>query len=127
MKAATGLTLMEGFGQTETTLTIANLVGMTPKPGSMGKPTPIYKLRIVSPDGSDTPMGEAGEICVDISEGRPYGLFREYYGDPENTKSVMHDGLYHTGDTAYYDEDGYLFGRAREGDPAFRQGADGAL
>ena len=109
MKAATGLTLMEGFGQTETTLTIANLVGMTPKPGSMGKPTPIYKLRIVSPDGSDTPMGEAGEICVDISEGRPYGLFREYYGDPENTKSVMHDGLYHTGDTAYYDEDGYLF------------------
>lgn len=109
LKAATGHTLMEGFGQTETTLTIANLKGMIPKPGSMGKPTPIYKLKLVDANGNDTPMGEAGEICIDISEGRPYGLFREYYRDPENTAKVMHDGLYHTGDMAYQDEDGYLF------------------
>ena len=109
LKAATGHSLMEGFGQTETTLTVANLKGMTPKPGSMGKPTPIYKLKLVSADGSDTPMGEPGEICIDISEGRPYGLFREYYGDSESTYRAMHDGLYHTGDMAYSDEDGYLF------------------
>ncbi len=109
LKASTGLSIMEGFGQTETTLTIANLCGATPKAGSMGLPTPIYKLRLVDYDGNDVPMGEAGEICVDISEGRPYGLFREYYGSPEQTAEAMHDGLYHTGDTAWKDEDGNLF------------------
>ncbi len=109
LKAATGLSIMEGFGQTETTLTIANLTGMTPKLGSMGKPTPIYKLLLADADGKEVPMGEVGEICVDISKGRPYGLFREYYNNPEETANTMHDGLYHTGDMAWCDEEGYMF------------------
>lgn len=109
LKASTGLAIMEGFGQTETTLTIANLKGMTPRPGSMGKPTPIYNLRLVDHEDNDVPMGEAGEICIDISKGRPYGLFREYYNNPEETAKAMHDGLYHTGDMAWQDEDGYLY------------------
>lgn len=109
MKTATGLTIMEGFGQTETTLTIFNSVGMIPKAGSMGKPSPTYKLRLVNGEDKDVALGEGGEICVDVSGGKPYGLFREYYRDPDNTKAAMHDGLYHTGDMAYQDEDGYLF------------------
>lgn len=109
LKAATGLSIMEGFGQTETTLTIANLVGTTPKLGSMGKPTPIYKMLLVDHDGNEVPVGEAGEICIDISKERPYGLFREYYGNAEETAVAMHDGLYHTGDMAWRDEDGYMF------------------
>ena len=108
-KAATGLTLMEGFGQTETTLTVANLKGMTPKLGSMGKPTPQYKLALLNSDGTMTPNGEVGEICIDISEGRPFGLFKEYYLSPDITAEAMHDGYYHTGDMAWRDEDGYLY------------------
>lgn len=108
-KEATGLTLMEGFGQTETTLTVANLKGMTPKLGSMGKPTPQYKLALLNSDGTMTPNGEVGEICIDISEGRPFGLFKEYYLSPDITAEAMHDGYYHTGDMAWRDEDGYLY------------------
>ena len=108
-KAATGLTLMEGFGQTETTLTVANLKGMTPKLGSMGKPTPQYKLALLNSDGTMTPNGEVGEICIDISSGKPFGLFKEYYLSPDITAEAMHDGYYHTGDMAWRDEDGYLY------------------
>lgn len=108
-KEATGLMLMEGFGQTETTLTVANLKGMTPKLGSMGKPTPQYKLGLLNSDGTMTPNGEVGEICIDISEGRPFGLFKEYYLSPDITAEAMHDGYYHTGDMAWRDEDGYLY------------------
>lgn len=109
LKEATGLGIMEGFGQTETTLTIANLRGCVPKTGSMGKPTPIYPMRLVDCDGNDVEAGTAGEICIDISKGRPYGLFREYYKNPEETQKAMCEGLYHTGDTAWRDEDGYMF------------------
>lgn len=109
LKEATGLSIMEGFGQTETTLSIANLLNTTPKMGSMGRPTPIYKLRLVDADGKDVTTGEAGEICIDISEGNPYGLFREYYNNKKETDVAMHDGLYHTGDVAWSDEDGYLY------------------
>ena len=108
-KEATGLTLMEGFGQTETTLTVANLKGMTPKLGSMGKPTPQYKLALLNSDGTMTPNGEVGEICIDISSGKPFGLFKEYYLSPDITAEAMHDGYYHTGDMAWRDEDGYLY------------------
>ena len=100
---------MEGFGQTETTLTVANLKGITPKLGSMGKPTPQYKLGLLNSDGTMTPNGEVGEICIDISEGRPFGLFKEYYLSPDITAEAMHDGYYHTGDMAWRDEDGYLY------------------
>lgn len=109
LKEATGLSIMEGFGQTETTLTIGNLIGSNPKLGSMGKPTPIYKIVLIDKEGNVAPTGEAGEICIDISNGRPYGLFREYYNDPQETVRCMHDGLYHTGDVAWQDEDGYMY------------------
>lgn len=109
LKQATSLSIMEGFGQTETTLTIGNLIGSTPKLGSMGKPTPIYNIKLVDSDCNEVEVGTAGEICIDISKGRPYGLFREYYLNEKETKESMHDGLYHTGDMAWKDEDGYMF------------------
>ncbi|MBS5724596.1 MAG: AMP-binding protein [Clostridiales bacterium] len=108
-KAATGLTIMEGFGQTETTLSIGNLVGSTPRPGSMGKPSPMYRLEILRPDGTLCPTGETGEICINTKEATPPGLFLGYYRDEENTKEAWHDGYYHTGDTAWKDEEGYIW------------------
>ena len=108
-KEVTGLTLMEGFGQTETTLTIANLIGTTPKLGSMGKASPQYKIALLDSDSKPVPNGEVGEICIDYSEGIPYGMLKEYYRDKEKTDEAMHDGFYHTGDMAWCDEDGYFF------------------
>ena len=106
---ATGLQLAEGFGQTETTLTIANLRGMTPKPGSMGKPVPGWKVDIVDANGNPCPTGEVGEIVVHTDERVPCGLFKEYFRDKEHTLESWHDNLYHTGDTAWRDEDGYFW------------------
>ncbi len=106
---ATGLTLMEGFGQTETTLSIANLVGMNPKPGSMGKPVPLYDIQILRPDGTRAELGETGEICIKTSDKVPCGIFIGYYQNEEKTKDVWYDGYYHTGDTAWADEDGYFW------------------
>ncbi len=108
-KLATGLEIMEGFGQTETTLTIANLVGTTPKIGSMGKASPQYDIDIVDADGNSMPAGEVGEIVIRTSEKTPCGLFRQYYLDEEKTTDAWHDGLYHTGDTSWRDEDGYFW------------------
>ena len=108
-KDATGLEIMEGFGQTETTLTIANLCGTVPKIGSMGKASPQYDIDIVDPDGNSVPTGEVGEIVVRLENGAPCGLFREYYLDEEKTNDAIYDGLYHTGDTAWRDEDGYFW------------------
>ena len=105
---ATGLQIMEGFGQTETTLTIANLEGMTQKPGSMGKPSPLYKVQVHNQDGGEVASGEVGEIVIDTST-IPNGLFCGYYNDEERTNMVWHDGFYHTGDTAYVDDDGYFW------------------
>ena len=106
---ATGLCVHEGFGQTETTLSIANLNGTPIKIGAMGKPTPLYDIDIVDPDGNPVADGETGEIVVHTDESVPCGLFLGYYNDEEKTKEVYHDGLYHTGDTAWRDEDGYLW------------------
>ena len=108
-RAKTGLTLMEGFGQTETTLIIGNLSGEKPRPGSMGKPTPQYDVRVMLQDGPLAAPEEEGEIVIRTSQGIPDGLFMEYYGDEEKTNAAWYDGYYHTGDTAYYDEDGYLW------------------
>ncbi|MBO4471337.1 MAG: AMP-binding protein [Clostridia bacterium] len=110
----TGLQVMEGFGQTESTMIIGNLAGADHKLGSMGKVAPIYKVALLDPEGKEVPAGTSGEICVDISNGIPIGLFREYYRDEEKTKEVMHDGWYHTGDVAWCDEDGFYWyvGRA---------------
>ena len=108
-KAATGLEIMEGFGQTETTLAIANLYGTTPKIGSMGKASPQFDLDIVDPDGNSVATGEVGEIVIHTDKSIPCGLFKEYYLDDEKTKEAWHDGMYHTGDTAWRDEDGYFW------------------
>ena len=108
-KKATGLTIMEGFGQTETTLSIANFVGSVCKIGSMGKPSPLYDVRVLDPDGNECKVGETGEICIRTADGVPCGLFIGYYLDEEKTNEVWHDGYYHTGDQATMDEDGYLW------------------
>ena len=100
---------MEGFGQTESTLIVANLVGMTPKPGSMGKPCPLYDVALLDPSGKEVGVGENGEICVKISSGAPCGLFLEYYKDKEANKYARRGGYYHTGDIAWKDEDGYFW------------------
>ncbi len=106
---ATGLKIHEGFGQTETTLTIGNLFGRTAKPGAMGKPVPSYDVDIVDPDGKPVGVGENGEIVVRTDKRIPCGLFQGYYRDPERTAEVWHDGMYHTGDVAWRDEDGYYW------------------
>ena len=108
-KEATGLEIMEGFGQTETTLTIANLVGTTPKLGSMGKASPQYDIDIVDADGNSVAPGEVGEIVIRTDKSVPCGLYKEYYLDEEKTTEAWYDGMYHTGDTAWRDEDGYIF------------------
>ena len=106
---ATGLQIYEGFGQTELTLVIANLLGSSHKLGSMGKPVPLYDVDILDPDGNSVGIGETGEIVVKTSEKVPCGLFTGYYKDKEKTDEVWYDEYYHTGDTAWRDEDGYYW------------------
>ncbi len=114
LEAQTGLRIMEGFGQSETTLMIGNLYGAEYKIGSLGKPVPAYDIDLVNADGKSVEVGETGEIVVRTENGAPCGLFCEYYLDPEKTQEVWHDGLYHTGDLAWRDEDGFYWyvGRA---------------
>ncbi|MDR1821011.1 MAG: AMP-binding protein [Oscillospiraceae bacterium] len=106
---ATGLEIMEGFGQSESSVILANVSGMTPKPGSMGKPVPLYDCDIVDADGNSLPTGEVGEIVIRTTPGATPGLMVEYYRDEENTKKVWANGVYHTGDTAWRDEEGYYW------------------
>lgn len=106
---ATGVKLMEGFGQTETTLVVGNFVGMTAKPGSMGKPSVLYDIDIIMPDGTSAKNGETGEIVIRTDKNVPCGLFCNYYKDEEKTKAAWSDNIYHTGDTAWRDEDGYFW------------------
>ena len=109
-----GVKMMEGFGQTETTMTLGTFPWVKPKPGSMGKPNPQYDVKLLKSDGSPCEDGEKGEICIDTSAGKAIGLFKGYYRDPELTEKVWHDNLYHTGDLAWRDEEGYYWfvGRA---------------
>ncbi len=107
---ATGLRIMEGFGQTETTLAIGNFLGGSHKLGSMGKPSPLFDVTLLDENGDAVPDGEVGEICIRVpDEARPCGLFMGYYGDPALTDEVLHDGFYHTGDTAWRDEAGFFW------------------
>ncbi len=109
-KEATGITIMEGFGQSESAIIVGNLTGMTPKPGSMGKPVPLYDVDIVDPKGQPVPVGEVGEIVIRTDKGPQCGLLTGYYGsDDRNVNGNWHDDLYHTGDTAWRDEDGYFW------------------
>ncbi len=112
----TGIKLMEGFGQTESALIIGNLIGMEPKPGSMGKPTPLYDSDIVDDEGKSVPAGEVGEIVIRGDYCDVLGLFKGYYRNKEITDGAWHDGLYHTGDTAWRDEDGYFWYVGRNDD-----------
>ncbi|MDR1645741.1 MAG: AMP-binding protein [Tannerellaceae bacterium] len=107
--ALTGIRLMEGFGQTETTVTIATFPWMNPKPGSMGVPNPQYDVDLIRSDGSRAEDGEQGEIVIRTDKGIPLGLFKEYYRDAQLTHDVWHNDIYHTGDVAWRDEDGYLW------------------
>ena len=109
----TGIRLMEGFGQTETTMTLGTFPWMEPKPGSMGKPNGQYEIDLLKPDGTSCEDGEKGEIVVKVGDKKPVGLFKEYYRDPELTHEAWHDGLYHTGDMAWRDEDGYYWFEGR--------------
>ena len=111
---ATGLRIAEGFGQTEMTLGIANLVGTMLKPGAMGKPVPGYGIDLVDADGNPVADGVNGEIVIRTDPVATCGVFLGYYNEPEKTAAVWHDGLYHTGDLAWRDEDGYYWyvGRA---------------
>ena len=113
-KRLTGVRLMEGFGQTETTLTLATFPWMEPKPGSMGVPNPQYDIDLLTPDGRSAEDGEQGQIVIRTDRGKPLGLFKEYYLNGELTHEVWHDGVYYTGDVAWRDEDGYFWfvGRA---------------
>jgi len=110
----TGLKIMEGFGQSESTLIVGNLAGGSHKIGSMGKPVPLYDVHLLDADGNEVRRGEAGEICINISNGLPCGLAYAYEGNEEITAETWHDGFYHTGDLAWMDEDGFLWyvGRA---------------
>lgn len=114
-KEHTGLTIYEGFGQTETPLVIANLTNSVPRPGSMGKPVPLFDVQVLREDGTRCNNGETGEICININP-RPAGIMMEYFRNDVKTAEAMHDGWYHTGDTAWRDEDGYLWYVGRNDD-----------
>ena len=106
----TGITLREGYGQTETTLTLATYPGMKVCPGSMGRPTPGYEITLLDENGQQVPDGDVGEITIRADrEHKPVGMFLGYYRDEALTNSAWHDGYYHTGDTAWRDEHGYYW------------------
>ena len=113
LKEKIGLNIMEGFGQTETTMTLGTFPWMTPKPGSMGIPNAQYNIDLIRADGTSCEDGEKGEIVVRVGDRKPIGLFKEYYRDPELTREAWHDGIYHTGDMAWRDEDGYYWFEGR--------------
>ena len=109
----TGIKMMEGFGQTETTMTLGTFPWMEAKPGSMGIPNAQYNIDLVRADGSSCEDGEKGEIVIRVGDRKPVGLFKGYYRDEEKTREAWHDGVYHTGDMAWRDEDGYYWFEGR--------------
>ncbi|GAB6008883.1 AMP-binding protein [Dysgonomonas reticulitermitis] len=106
---STGIKMMEAFGQTETTPTIITFPWMEPKPGSMGVPNPAYDMDLISLDGRSVEDGEVGEVVINTDKFKPLGLFMGYYRDEALTKQVYHNDIYHTGDMAWRDEDGYYW------------------
>ena len=109
-KERTGIMLMEAFGQTETVVQIGTYPWMTPKPGSMGVPSPLYDIQLMKSDGALCEAGEQGEIVIKADRDKaPIGLFSEYYRDEKLTHEAWHDGYYHSGDIAWFDEDGYYW------------------
>ena len=113
LKELIGLNIMEGFGQTETTMSLGTFPWMTPKPGSMGIPNAQYNIDLLRADGTPCEDGEKGEIVIRVGDKKPIGLFKGYYRDEEKTREAWHDGIYHTGDMAWRDEDGYYWFEGR--------------
>lgn len=106
---ATGIKMMEAFGQTETTPTIVTFPWIEPKPGSMGIANPAYDIDLITPEGRPAEEGESGEVVIKTKNGKPLGLFMGYYRDEALTNQVYYDNVYHTGDSAWRDEDGYFW------------------
>lgn len=116
-KKATGLDIIEGFGQSETPVLCANFEWIRPKPGSMGKPSPLYDVDIVDENGRSCPAGIEGSIVIkNLDKGLPPGLFRGYYRDEEATSKVWSNGVYDTRDVAWRDEEGYFWFVGRSDD-----------
>lgn len=116
-KRLTGLTLTEGFGQSETPVLLANFDGIPIKPGSMGKPSPDYDIDLVDEDGVPCEDGVVGSIVIkNLSKHYPYGLFKCYRDDDAANAKAFHDDLYDTGDTAWRDADGYYWFEGRSDD-----------
>ena len=115
-KEGTGLTIYDGYGQTETTLLVANYRCLPVKPGSMGKPMPGLDVSIVDEEGSELPAGKEGQIAVRVKPQRPVGLMKEYWKDPETMESAFRGDWYFTGDKAFKDEDGYFWFVGRDDD-----------
>lgn len=113
---ATGLTIRDGYGQTETVLLCANFPGVPVKPGAMGLPSPGFDLAIIDSSGHPLPPGEAGDIAIRIEPERPLGLFTEYWRDPDATRRSLRNGWYVTGDCGRTDADGYFWFEARGDD-----------
>ena len=111
---ATGMKLLEGYGQTELTITLATFPWMEPKPGSMGKPAPGYDIDLLDENGNSVDVGEEGQLVIRTDKQKPFGMFDGYYRDSALTQKVWHDDIYYTGDMAWKDEDGYYWfvGRA---------------
>ncbi|HHW00633.1 MAG TPA: AMP-binding protein [Clostridiaceae bacterium] len=116
-KKATGLDIIEGFGQSESSVLCANFEWIKPKPGSMGKPSPLYDIDIIDENGQSCPPGIEGNIVIkNLDKYVPPGLFKCYYRDEDATKRVWHNGIYNTGDVAWRDEDGYFWFVGRSDD-----------
>lgn len=121
-KKATGITIRDGYGQTETVLLIGNFPPLEVKPGSMGKPSPCFHIAVIDNEGNELPPGKEGDIAVKIAPERPVGLFKEYWKDPERTKAVIKGDWYITGDRAIMDEDGYFWFVGRSDDVIISSG-----
>ncbi len=113
----TGKKIFEGYGQTESTIICGNFMEYSPiKPGSMGKPNPLYEVAILNENNKPVPAGDVGELCINVEHGHPFGLLVGYYRDVVLTADAFDGGWYHTGDNVYMDEDGYVMFVGRKDD-----------
>lgn len=113
----TGKKIYEGYGQSESTVICGNFMEYCPiRPGSMGRPNPLYDVEILNPNNKPVPAGETGELCIHVENGRPFGLLKGYYKDVVLTADAFDGGVYHTGDNVYMDEDGYVWFVGRKDD-----------
>ncbi len=113
----TGKKIYEGYGQSESTVICGNFMEYSEiKPGSMGRANPCYEISVLNPNGKPVPNGEPGELCINVSKGRPFGLLKGYYKDVSLTAEAFDGGVYHTGDNVYMDDDGYVWFVGRKDD-----------